>query len=466
MGAQKLIDLPESPLIVGDKFPTYDETAYSREAGQQRSSAQRAADAGDVAMSAARYTDPAFRGRAGAALTATLSEHHQTLSADQARHTTVASWLDRGADNISRTKAAMNRIVIEYHDTYDDLCRRAQDETWPQQRLRAEKGAAVAAAQGRVHAAREAFDIRHHAIRNAIVAGDAPGVPAARPESDPIVGPRDDPAPRPGGSAGTPLPDRFTAVPNHKFNENDLYPHDPAAGDIHQDSIGDCYLDASMGAIANANPDWVKDRIKFDPESGNFDVTLWNGHDWQHVPVSQTDVQTNIDHHGASARDDGQATAAVWPSVIESAYAKYRCPDVPLGQALDSGINGGQGSAAMEALTGNQGTTIDPSGVWWTNEHLDQNISQALDNHQPVTVSTTEQSGPLIPKHVYIVQSIDGTGSDAQVTLRNPWGHNPGDDHNPFVTMRLGDMIGSGPTGGFSGWGTHPIQGVNIGSFG
>jgi|GEM_PF-1814849 len=465
MGAQKLIDLPESPLIVGENFPTYDETAYSREAGQQRSSAQSAADAGDVAMSAARYTDPAFRGRAGAALATTLSEHHQTLSADQARHNDVASWLDRGADNISRTKAAMNRIVIEYHDTYDDLCRRARDETWPQQRLRAEKDAAVAAAQGRVHAAREAFDVRHHAIRNAIVTADAPGIPAARTESDPIVGPRDDSPPKAGGSAGTPLPDgKFTAVPNHQFTENDLYPHDPNAGDVHQDSIGDCYLDASMGAIATANPQWIKDRIKFDPESGDFDVTLWNGHDWQHVPVSQADVSTNVAHHGASARDDGQANAAIWPSVIESAYAKYHCPDMSLGQALE--INGGYGPAAMEALTGNQGTSIDPPGVWWTNEHIDQHISQALANHQPVTVSTTEQSGSLIPKHTYVVQSINGTGGDAEVTLRNPWGHNPSDDHNPFVTIKLGDMIGSGPTGGFSKWGTHPIREVNIGSLG
>jgi hypothetical protein len=174
MGAVEPIDLPETGLIIGDNFPTHDETAYSREADNQRSSAEHAAAAGDTTLAAARYTDPEFRGQAGGALATKLTNHHQTLSADQARHANVASWLDLGAENITHTKTAMNQITADYHDTYDTLCQRAHDETWPQHRLRAEKDQAVTDAQSRIRAARTDFEDRHRTIRNGIASGADP----------------------------------------------------------------------------------------------------------------------------------------------------------------------------------------------------------------------------------------------------------------------------------------------------
>lgn len=66
-----------------------------------------------------------------------------------------------------------------------------------------------------------------------------------------------------------------------------------------------------------------------------------------------------------------------------------------------------------------------------------------------------------------MVEGITGTGSDAQVTLRNQLETNvntPINTPGPLVTFRLGDLIGSGlpdPLGG-----THPTSNVNIGSLG
>jgi hypothetical protein len=166
---------------------------------------------------------------------------------------------------------------------------------------------------------------------------------------------------------------------------------------------------------------------------------------------------------------------------LESAYAKMKFPNQSLAGALSkTGIgNGGDAPDAMEALTGNRGRTINPGFVWSSNEHLDQEIAGALANHQPVTISTSPTGAPLDSSHVYIVESITGTGSDAQVTLRNPWETNLGtpiDTPGPLVTVRLGDLIGSGmpnipipwidryiPSGPF---GTHPTSEVNIGSLG
>jgi hypothetical protein len=266
--------------------------------------------------------------------------------------------------------------------------------------------------------------------------------------------------PLPQGSGGTPI---------HNYTDKDLYPHDPTAADIHQDQIGDCYFDATAGAIANANPQWIKDRIHYDDKTGTFDVTLWDGHQWKHLPVTQDDIQTDIAQHGASWLDNGQPKAALWPSVLESAYAKMKYPDRNLEDALGkTGIGkGGYAQDAMEALTGNRGTNINPQNVWFTNQHIDQDITTALANHQPVTISTTPHGTPLAQSHVYVVEGITGTGSDAQVTLRNPWETNIGTPINtpgPLVTVRLGDLIGSGPPDPFGG--THPMSDVTIGSLG
>ncbi|HME79734.1 MAG TPA: C2 family cysteine protease [Mycobacterium sp.] len=275
---------------------------------------------------------------------------------------------------------------------------------------------------------------------------------------------------------GGPLPEDSGGDPKwHRWTDKDLYPHDPTAADVDQKTIGDCYLDATMGAIANANPQWIKDRIHYDDATGNFDVTLWDGHEWKHIAVTQDDIDTDLAHNGASWLDNGQPNAALWPSVLESAYAKAKYPNQSLGDALSNSTGIGQGGYAqdaMEALTGNRGTNINPQNVWLTNQHIDQSIACALANHQPVTVSTTPNGAPLEKSHVYVVESITGTGSDAQVTLRNPWETNvdtPVNTPGPLVTVRLGDLIGSGlPTGDLPGGplGNHPMSNVNIGSLG
>ncbi|PRC58626.1 hypothetical protein C6A85_27540, partial [Mycobacterium sp. ITM-2017-0098] len=85
-------------------------------------------------------------------------------------------------------------------------------------------------------------------------------------------------------------------------------------------------------------------------------------------------------------------------------------------------------------------------------------IADALDNNQPVMLSTSVLTDdPAAPMHVYSVESIIGTGSDATGTLRNPWG--PGSNLPPVFDMRLGDLIGTNPLGGL---GLGPTGMINI----
>ncbi|OMC37332.1 hypothetical protein A5740_04925 [Mycobacterium sp. GA-1841] len=244
-----------------------------------------------------------------------------------------------------------------------------------------------------------------------------------------------------------------------KWTDEDLFPHDPTAADVQQDQIGDCYLDSTLGAVANANPQKIKDRIKYDDGTGNFDVTLWDGHEWKHITVTQDDINTNIDKHGASRLDNGDPDAPLWPAVMESAYAKLKAPGANMNDALDTIGKGGQTKDALEAVTGNRGDTLVPADAWRTGEHIDSRIAEALANHQPVTLSTSSDAGPLVHNHAYIVESISGTGNNATVTLRNPWESNP-NGGGPLITIPMSVLMGSGTPR----WGDHPVDGINIGN--
>ncbi|PRC47675.1 hypothetical protein C6A85_83735, partial [Mycobacterium sp. ITM-2017-0098] len=134
-----------------------------------------------------------------------------------------------------------------------------------------------------------------------------------------------------GAVAQTPPPAAFT------WTDADLYQGAPAGPDVNQDGIGDCYLVATMSAVANADPQWIKDRISYDPRTGLFDVTMWDGTDWRHITVTQADIDANIAAGGASGVDNHVTGAPLWPAVLESAYAKMKAPGHGIG-GIERGV--------------------------------------------------------------------------------------------------------------------------------
>ncbi len=262
---------------------------------------------------------------------------------------------------------------------------------------------------------------------------------------------------RTGGAPPSTPPPR----PDIAWTEDDLYRGGPAGqpqgSDVNQDGIGDCYLVATMSAVANADPQWIKDRIDYDPQTGLFDVTLWDGSQWRHMTVTQADIAANLEAGGASGVDNEVAGAPLWPAVLESAYAKMKAP----GQGI-AGIQNGVTPPALEALTGNNGDWIIPATEWLTpSQNIDTRIADALAGNQPVMLSTSVLTDdPITPMHVYSIEAISGSGSDAVVTLRNPWGPDSGP---PIIEARLGDLIGTNPLAGI---GLGPTGMINIGRLG
>jgi hypothetical protein len=257
-----------------------------------------------------------------------------------------------------------------------------------------------------------------------------------------------------------------------RFEANDLYGPggNPRAADIDQDSIGDCYFVATIGALAEKQPDRIKNAIDYDPATGNYTVKL-HKEEWQWAPpgwetrevkieVTQKDLENNLTRHGGSTVDNNSGTdGPMWPAVMETAYARMH--DENHSDGLNQGyeeINGGWAKDAMFAVTGSEGKDIGPIGMLpgdAQSKILYEQISGALKDGRAVTLSTDPENRDLIDivsgdpgvqdglvdNHVYMVEGItkDANGK-VMIELRNPWSHNINPDegqNNGSATIKV-----------------------------
>ncbi len=252
----------------------------------------------------------------------------------------------------------------------------------------------------------------------------------------------------------------------------------PSSNDLQQDQIGDCYLLAALGAVADQQPDKIKTAITYDPATQNFHVTLYqldSGFLWidrdvvtKTIEVTQADLQDNIRRQGGSKLDNGYTDSA-WVAVMETAIAKLH--DGNWNDGLDEGYNnlvgtnhGGfswsdgyiNASEVMFVVTGRReerfsGKLFYPYGNYGDNDNYTRLfadafytwIDDALKRHAAVTLSTDpestyspvgrngEQDG-LRDDHQYVLRKItkdpDGT---IQITLLDPHGNNLNVDDQP-----------------------------------
>src|SRR5690606_35042859 len=142
-----------------------------------------------------------------------------------------------------------------------------------------------------------------------------------------------------------------TPVSERTYDESSLYGSSgrPVPTDIDQDALGDCYYVATLAAIAGKTPERIEQAISYNEDTGNFTVELYNGDEWVTVEVSQAEIQDNIKRSGGSTVDNGNTNGAIWPAVMEVAYAKV------LGGDLEPGyreLEGGKSRDAFEAVSG------------------------------------------------------------------------------------------------------------------
>lgn len=203
---------------------------------------------------------------------------------------------------------------------------------------------------------------------------------------------------------------------------------------IVQGNIGDCYLLASISALAATNPQAIRDMIR-DNNNGTFTVTFPGD------PANP--ITVNAPTEAERGLYNGGHKYGTWAGVLERAYGQYRGEHGGILSrtlvALESGGNiptesaggGGQTSEAMELLTGRSTDFVVPA--LWSNRDLATRLDQALNSDSPSSVTasingslfSSESADGYARRHAYSIIDFqpDGNGSGL-ITVRNPWGQN------------------------------------------
>ncbi len=260
-----------------------------------------------------------------------------------------------------------------------------------------------------------------------------------------------------------------------RFTDKNLYgPSGPAASDIKQDALGDCYFVATLATVARQRPDYIRNTISYDQVSRHFVVRLFDmaGH-IKYIHVTQAELADNIARHGGSRMDNTGKDQIAWPAVFETAYAKMfdSNPKDGLLEGYNKIANGGWPKDAMMAITGFLGTELryvatPPLSQDQSMELLGARVALALKQKKFVTLwSIPEKDGRtavqklagvpiaqdgLVDNHVYTVLSMKQTPHGGwTVNLRNPWGTNLNigegkDSKSALISVTLHTLVSTG----------------------
>lgn len=249
----------------------------------------------------------------------------------------------------------------------------------------------------------------------------------------------------------------FPTVAYETFSNRPLFgPLGPTFEDIKQGALGDCWILAGLGSIADRNPNILRSSI-VDFGDGTYGVHL--GDNFYRVdndlPVAvvgdQKLLYTSLGLNGS-----------VWVSIVEKAYAHYRT-----GANSYSSIEGGYTNDLYEAFrlqgTGDFifGDVISQAPNASTLGFVIKNLFDATKpDGSPLNAVTfgiggggddsqvNEGSGGLLMEsHQYIMlgYNADGFGNITSVNLRNPWGIDGGtpfgDPNDGLVTISIQSLF-------------------------
>ena len=201
---------------------------------------------------------------------------------------------------------------------------------------------------------------------------------------------------------------------------------DISPNDIHQNQIGDCYLDSTMGELALKDPNAIRGMIH-DNGNGTYDVTLhqqkhgfhnlWglfgNDYEDQKFTVSPKAQSGAVNSQKPDPVQVGGAHE-LWPQLLEQAYAQQQGGFSKIG-------NGGWPSAAMESLTGHGASETAASGYGFNQLQSDFNSGKmvVLDTGN---IGAGANPLGLVGPHAYMVTGVASLKQGQFVTLQNPWG--------------------------------------------
>jgi Calpain family cysteine protease len=214
------------------------------------------------------------------------------------------------------------------------------------------------------------------------------------------------------GAADLDDPDPLHGEPTAHFGYVPLFgPDGPQIDDVHQGSLGDCWLMAVLASVADGDPEQIR-RMVNDNGDGTYTVTI------DGIEITVDDEFPVYQQGGpAYATGPGGQPIALWPLVIEKAFAQYAGGDY-------ADIKGDDAVRAHDVFGGTDEMSMSQR-LWSDPSDGDvlAKIEGVLADGRPITVGTGGFFG-MGGRHAW---SITGTGTDADgkptITIRNPWGY-------------------------------------------
>ncbi|QOV88072.1 C2 family cysteine protease [Humisphaera borealis] len=215
---------------------------------------------------------------------------------------------------------------------------------------------------------------------------------------------------------------------NYKnFSSNPLFGSSgPSANDIDQEAVGDCWILAPLGAVAQDSP-WRIRGMVVDFGDGTYGVSLGN---------SFYRVDADLPTQSALSNDQtyqglGQGNS-LWAALVEKAYTHHRT-----GANTYASLAGGDPADSMRQFNVQSvgQSYFAPGG---SSAAVANSIYTHWNSWQSTDICTgsVAAGSPLVGGHCYTVTSVtrNSSGVVTNVRVRNPWGpDNTGG--NPFVDL-------------------------------
>jgi hypothetical protein len=225
-----------------------------------------------------------------------------------------------------------------------------------------------------------------------------------------------------------------------------------------------------MGSLAFQQPALIESSIRYDAERESFRVALYEAQrgllGFKKAPrpvsieVSQADLVAASARTGNLPTSPSGVTLAIWPAVIETAYAKHASkPGESLAEGFEHIGHGGWPKDALYALTGKDVDQLTDARLK-DRELSDvyEGLKKDLDEHRPIILTTravtlAEEDGLVTSDqgagHAYMVEGIRRVNDQIKLTVRNPWGHNMDPTHgihtqDPTVEVDLETITDNG----------------------
>jgi hypothetical protein len=208
-------------------------------------------------------------------------------------------------------------------------------------------------------------------------------------------------------------------------------PAGPMPDDVVQGQLGDCYFLATLAAIAQSDPNQIRQDV-VELNDGTFMVRFENAGGvttYEHV-----DAELPTYSNGLPAFAQLGQGNSLWVAIMEKAFAVYRNGANSYANINSGWMNEVYGDLGLQSTSTLQATETSVASLFSL-------IESELSQNEAVTVAVlnVKENAPLISEHSYTVSAvIVQNGILVGLTLRNPWGTVGADGYpsnNGYVTI-------------------------------